>query len=242
MPLLWPLLLLVALTSATGGAWGQSWRLPVPAARVAAPFAYDRAQPFARGARRGVDLRVPPGAPVAAACGGRVTYAGRVPGHGLGVTVRCGALAATELGLRSVSVRRGDEVLPGAPLGAAGARGVVRLGARRRDDRWGWVDPLLLVRGERPRLPLVGRAPRAPRPILGTPPARHFAWRAARDRPVAAPAQATFDATALVIAVGVVLLLVGVPLHLIAWRRRPFGTRGGARRRHRTVGRTAGGP
>jgi len=243
MPLLWLLVPLVFLTPAPSGAWGQSWRLPVPDRGTAAPFAYDRAHPFARGQRRGVDLVVRPGAAVRSACGGRVTHAGAVPRFGRGVTIRCGDLAATELGLASVAVSRGDVVLPGQAIGTAGPRGAVRLGARRSDDRWGWVDPSLLVRGVRrtsPLLPAGRRAPRAPgavarphgRPVRSASPRR-------APQPVGVAAlEGGLDVVALLVALGATLLLVGVPLHLVAGRMRPRG-RTAARRVRATVDRTA---
>ncbi len=69
----------------------QRWRMPVPGATVVGAFSFDRAAPYAGGQRRGVDVRGVPGARVVAACAGVVTYAGRVPGWGRGVSLRCGA-------------------------------------------------------------------------------------------------------------------------------------------------------
>ena len=62
------------------------WREPLPGARVVAPFTFDRVAPYARGARRGIDLRGHPGGPVLAACGGTVVFAGALPGRRGGVT------------------------------------------------------------------------------------------------------------------------------------------------------------
>src|SRR3954447_4246755 len=126
------------------------WRWPVEGA-VVGRFAYARSAPFTAGARRGIDIAAAPGAAVRSACRGRVSFAGAVPGgRGLGVTVRCGALVATHLGLARLVVRRGRRVAAGTRLGAAGPAGTIRLGARRSDDRFGYVDPLALLRGDGP--------------------------------------------------------------------------------------------
>ena len=126
------------------------WRWPVDGI-VVGRFAYDRTASFAAGARRGIDIAAAPGAAARSACRGRVTFAGPVPGRrGLGVTVRCGPLVATHLGLARLGVRRGARVLAGTRLGSVGPAGRVRLGARRAADRFGYVDPLSLLRGDGP--------------------------------------------------------------------------------------------
>jgi murein DD-endopeptidase MepM/ murein hydrolase activator NlpD len=144
----------------------QRWRMPVPRATVVSTFSFDRAAPYAGGQRRGIDLRGVPGARVVAACAGVVTYAGRVPGWGRGVSLRCGGLVATELGLASASVARGARLWPGATVGRLGRGGRLRLGARRAGLRHGFMDPLgLLGRGERSAPPAVApRGGRAGRP------------------------------------------------------------------------------
>jgi hypothetical protein len=155
------LLPVFVIAVAVGWSWSPAaavagWRLPVRGT-VVARFAFDPARPFAAGARRGVDLRAAPGADVLAPCTGRVSFAGRVPGRGGAVSVRCGALVASVLGLRRVGVRAGAVLLRGAPLGsAAGGARPVRLGARRRDDRRGYVDPMRLVGGAERAPPVVG--------------------------------------------------------------------------------------
>src|SRR5215210_329608 len=121
-----------------------AWRLPV-AGEVSGAFTYDERRPFAPHRRRGVDLRAAPDAVVRAACSGEVSHAGRVPLRGLGVTVRCGRLTATHLGLGALGVRAGERVRRGRRLGRVGPAGIVRLGARVTVRRFGWIDPLRLV-------------------------------------------------------------------------------------------------
>src|SRR4051794_23733098 len=101
-------LLALVLPHAAAGASPayERWRWPVESRTLVGRFAYSPREPFATAQRRGIDIAVAPGAAVRSACGGRVTFAGHVPGgRGLGVTVRCGALVATQLGLGRLAVR-----------------------------------------------------------------------------------------------------------------------------------------
>src|SRR3954452_20119074 len=147
MPRLRLLLVLCALSLAGGAAPARAeWTRPVPGAvTVTGRFFYSRARPFAARARRGADLRAAPDAPVRAPCSGRVSFAGGVPGFGLGVSVRCGGLVAAVLRLSAIGARRGAVVLAGERVGTAGAVGAVRLGARRAGDRLGYRDPVALL-------------------------------------------------------------------------------------------------
>jgi hypothetical protein len=182
-------LVLLALLAAAlpGAAWASPqehgrWRRPLARAETVGAFTFDAATPYAPGARRGIDLRASPGDPVLAACGGTVEFAGRMPGRrALGVTLACGRLRATELGLASVAVRRGARVRAGAPLGRLARPGVLRLGARHAGARHGYVDPASLLAGPPPAtappaaLPVPRRVPAplvprraAPPPAAGT--------------------------------------------------------------------------
>jgi hypothetical protein len=137
------------------GAASAAWRAPVTGA-VVGRFAVG-GDPFAAGQRRGIDLAARPGETVRAPCAGRVAFAGALPDRGGAVSIRCGGLTATVLGLGPPAVRRGTSVRAGDRLGAAGRDGVVRLGARRTGARFGYRDPQLLL-----------AAPtRAPPPPLG---------------------------------------------------------------------------
>src|SRR4051812_41248385 len=104
-----------------GGRPGRGGAVAGGRGAVVAGFGFQRAHAYARGWRRGVDLRAPPGAAVLAPCSGRVTFAGAVPGRAVGVSLRCGGFVATVLGLSRAAVRAGGAGLRGARVG--GARG-----------------------------------------------------------------------------------------------------------------------
>src|SRR4051794_9303409 len=209
---------------AAGAPRSGHWRWPVASREVAGRFAYSPRHPFAAAQRRGIDVAAAPGATVRAPCGGRVSFAGPVPGgRGLGVTVRCGALVATHLGLGGLAVRRGARVAAGSRLGAGGPAGRLRLGARVAAERFGYVDPFALLRDERPPAapgaPL-GRAPRRPRvPRLAAP-----LRPAARPRPVALARRGAGVPTGAW--AGLIVLAAGVPLGGLVHRSRRRRGRG----------------
>jgi hypothetical protein len=130
----------------------ERWRRPLPGGAVVAPFTYERAAPYEHGRRRGIDIHARAGSPVLAACTGTVTYAGRVPRFGRGVTIRCGALVATELGLAKALVSRGTRVGRGVPVGLLGGSGTLRLGARLAADLKAYIDPEPLLSDQPPQL------------------------------------------------------------------------------------------
>ncbi len=165
------------------------WLWPVHGA-VVGRFAVT-ADRFAAGQRRGIDIAATPGAAVRAACGGRVLFAGVVPEAGRTVTVACGPLNATYLHLESVAVHRGSRVVPGAPLGAVGPSGRLRLGARVRARNFGYVDPLTLLGADPPGSPPavgprgpLGRVPRIAFPAVARVPAHPVAVRAPAGLPL----------------------------------------------------------
>lgn len=144
---------------------------------MVAPFTYERAAPYMHGRRRGIDISARPGAPVLAVCDGTVSYAGGVPAFGRGVTIRCGRLVATELGLSKPLVARGTRVSRGTPLGLLGPTGTLRLGARLASGRNAYINPEPLLTDQPPQL-----AP--PPPITKPRPIRPRRF----DQPHAAPA------------------------------------------------------
>jgi Peptidase family M23 len=230
------LLLVVAVSVLDGAAppaagARERWRRPLlGGAAIVGPFTFERSAPYERGRRRGIDLAAPPGTRVVAACGGVVGYAGGVPGWGRGVALRCdgGGLVATELGLARVAVARGAHVLAGSVVGRLGARGVLRLGTRRAEDRHGYVDPLPLLAapGEAPPSvapPAPGGAPR--RRAAPPPPPRVLAPRSApAPHRAAAPRNALAQPAVLL---GLVLLAAalggGVTTRRTRRRRRRAG-------------------
>ncbi|MEP6953564.1 MAG: M23 family metallopeptidase [Solirubrobacteraceae bacterium] len=165
MPRLLIALAAVAALALPSGAAAASWAWPLRG-HVIGTFRVSPAAPYAAGQRRGIDVAAPPGTVIRAACTGRVRFAGPVPGRGLAVTVACGTLRATYLRLGGLRVRAGAKVATGHVLGTLGSAGRLRLGARRAGRRFGYVDPLTLLRALRgPHAPplVVVRAPRSPR-------------------------------------------------------------------------------
>lgn len=223
-------LVLLALLSFAPAAWAVSWRRPVPGV-VARPFALS-ADRYAAGQHRGVDLAAGVGTRVRAACAGRVTFAGSVPGGGRTVSVGCGRLVATYQGLGAIAVARGDVVMAGAAIGVVGRSGDRRdprphlhLGAREAASRR-YLDPLTLL-GSSP--PAAAPGPVAPRrrPVAPVPAPRP---RVVRPHPVALPRplarfSPALDApparSPLVVWIGLAAFGLGLPLGgLVTLRRR----------------------
>jgi murein DD-endopeptidase MepM/ murein hydrolase activator NlpD len=197
--------------SVAGGAWERPLDGP-----VLRPFAVgpDR---FAAGQHRGVDLGAPPGTRVLAACGGRVTFAGRVPRGGRTVSVRCGSLVATYQHLGAAAVRRGQIVVPGARIGTVGRarpHSHVHLGAR--DPATGaYIDPLGLFGGAPRVAPPPVAVRRRPLPLGPAPGARRpLAPRSALPtaRPAAVPPRAGANSLPWPVWIGLALFGLGLPL------------------------------
>lgn len=145
---------------------------------------------------RGVDLAGAAGAPVLAAGGGRVTYAGWLVDRGV-VVVTHGELRTTyEPVDPAVSV--GAVVRPGDALGTLAVEGAhcapatcLHWGLRRGDT---YLNPLLLVRRGPARLLPVWTASAVSSPVAdGTRPASHADEAGGDDGPDAAPARAGLD-------------------------------------------------
>jgi hypothetical protein len=241
-------LVLAICLSLAPAALAGSWRLPVEGP-VLRPFALS-ADRFARGQHRGIDLGVPLGAVVRAACAGRVRFAGRVPRGGRTVSVGCGRIVATYQHLGDVTVRRGQPLVAGERVGTVGRSGRPRgprphlhLGAREAAGGR-YLDPLTLF-GLAPRVtpPLpsarwrpvpLGPAPRVAPPLpsarwrpvpLGPAPRaalRQTAPQLAPPAPALSPrgAPAPAPALPLVVWVGLALFGLGLPLGGLVVRRR----------------------
>jgi Peptidase family M23 len=201
------LLLVAAVLALTSTAHARTWRWPA-GGPVVERFALSKANPYAPGQHRGITIATRAGTAVRAPCAGRVSFAGRVGGNGLTVSVRCGAFVASLVRLRKVSVAEGARVRAGARVGDAGR--TVQLGVRRG----GYVDPLLL-------LP-------APRPTSGPPPSMPAVRHASVPSSHAAPGEPP-PARPLAVLTGLALLAIAVPsLALVGKRRRRARPRGAA--------------
>jgi hypothetical protein len=206
----------LALGAAVAASACASWRWPVRG-RVVGAFAHDARTPFRAGPRRGLDLAARPGAPVRAACRGPVLFAGRLPGRGLGVTLACGSLRATLLGLSGLTVRRGRLVPAGAVIGILGPSGRLRLGARRDRERFGYVDPAELLGPDPIRAPpVVPPVGGRPRRLVAPPPGVM-----ASPLPAPAPLRASAPGGPPALAwAGLVLAAAGLPVGALLRRGR----------------------
>lgn len=162
---------LIALLAGPITAEAAQWQWPLERHRLTQRFDFDRADRFRAGAHRAVTLSGDAGATVRAVCSGVVSFAGRLPDGRRGVTLRCGKLAATEIGLLRFEVSGGEAVLIGQQLGSLGANRLLSVGARRWSDRDGYRDPLALLgapAGGWPVAPLAPRGRRTPLPPQAT--------------------------------------------------------------------------
>ena len=107
--------------------------------------------PYAAGQHRGIDIAGPAGAPVVAAAGGVVRFAGSAGYSGLTVGVRTadGRYDTSYLHLSSISVHEGARVAAGRRLGTVGttgrrsaARPHLHFGVRDAGSRHAYHDPL----------------------------------------------------------------------------------------------------
>jgi hypothetical protein len=119
--------------------------------------------PYAGGRHRGIDIAGDVGQPVVAATGGTVRFAGTVGSSGLTVSVRTlDGFDTSYLHLSSASVREGQSVATGDPLGAVGTSGTrsaerphLHFGVREAGTRHAYRDPLSLL----PALGAPGQTP-----------------------------------------------------------------------------------
>jgi hypothetical protein len=162
---------------------GGTWSAPVagPVTRAFDP-ARDR---FESSRHQGADFAARAGAPVRAACSGRVVFAARAGTTGGVVTLRCGPWRVTHLPLRRIAAKAGTAVSRGEQIGTAApttAHAGIHLGVRRAGDRDGYVDPLPFLGRPQSAVPLV-RA----HPLDRRGPARGPHSDASRIRPAGAP-------------------------------------------------------
>lgn len=230
--------LLAVLAPVQDAAARARWLWPVHG-DVVGHFALTRDR-FAGGQRRGIDIAAPPGAAVRAACGGRVSFAGVVPEAGRTVTVACGPLNATYLHLGSVAVHPGTGVVPGAPLGAVGPSARLRLGARVRARRFGYVDPLRLLGADPPGAP-PALGPRAPvEPLSRIPRIALPAVARVPARPAAVHAPAGLPLGGLWLPAGFALLIGGFAVIAVGRLRARDNESGSRPRRASIAGREIG--
>jgi hypothetical protein len=176
------------------GAW--TWPANGPVLR---PFSLGP-DPYAGGQHRGVDIGAAEGEAVRAPVGGRVSFAGMLPGYGHTVTIRVDGLAVTLLHLGDLEVVRGADVKEGQPIAVAGPTGdaeqptpYLHLGVRHADDDHGYVDPLTFLS---PRVAPVELAPPAASPPVVPDPVAAAAAAAGEPPPAGAPAIAPAEPAA----------------------------------------------
>jgi hypothetical protein len=184
------------------GADDGGWRWPVEG-RVLTLYANDNSRPYAGGMHRGIDIAADTGTEVVAARAGTVTHAGVVGSAGLTVAIRTadGRYGTSYLHLSAATVRKGDPVATGAPIGAVGTSGQrsvsephLHFGVRLTEPADHYVNPLSLLPA-RPA-PTVSPPPvpaPAPAPVRAVPepvPGQKLAPAARRDaHPARAPAR-----------------------------------------------------
>jgi hypothetical protein len=193
MPRLAAALVVALAAAALPATAAASWVRPVPGA-LAREFDV-HGSPYARGRHRGADFAAARGAPVRAACAGRVVVARRVATSGGVVTIACGRWRVSHLPLLRIDVREGARIAAGARIGLAAAsreHAGLHLGVRDAGLRFGYVDPLRLLRGPRrppPAGPPAGTRDRLPRPRAPAAPApTPAAALASPAAPLASPA------------------------------------------------------
>lgn len=232
--------LLASFAAMATAAIAREWIRPVDGS-VIRPF-WVGADRYAAGQHRGVDLAAAPGSRVRAACGGRVSFAGGVPGGGRTVSVRCGSLVATYQHLGSVAVERGQVVMAGGRIGRSGEARPgphVHLGARVAatgeyrdpvelfaDGPDGPIAPVPVLRRAPPPRPAPGARPLGPAPAPVRARAPLVLPVAPRAAPAAAPApSAASHRLPLPVWLGLALVALGLPLGggLVAARRRMAG-------------------
>jgi murein DD-endopeptidase MepM/ murein hydrolase activator NlpD len=166
------LLLIAAVLLLPSTAHARTWRWPVRGP-IVERFEL-KADRFAKGQHRGIEIQTRAGTPVRAACAGAIRFAGTIPRQGRSVSMSCGPFIATYLHLSSMAVRPGQPLAAGERIGTVGA-GPLHFGVREAADSHGYVDPLSLLPSDPlgPAPPPLAVAPRErARPIRPSMPAR----------------------------------------------------------------------
>jgi Peptidase family M23 len=135
--------------------------------------------PYAAGQHRGIDIAGAVGAPVVAAAGGEVRFAGTAGSSGLTVSVRTSEGYDTSyLHLSSLAVRTGERVSAGGRIGAVGTSGTrsaeaphLHFGVREAGERHAYLDPLAFLPPPAPGAPDGPSPAPAPAPVPVAPPA-----------------------------------------------------------------------
>jgi hypothetical protein len=146
--LLIPALSLVVLALSAPPASAE-WVWPIRG-EVITPYR-NGTDPYASGQHRGIDIAGEVGAPVVAATGGEVRFAGTAGSSGLTVSIRTadGRYDISYLHLGSTAVREGDPVGAGQRIGTVGTSGTrsttaphLHFGVRDAGTRHAYHDPL----------------------------------------------------------------------------------------------------
>jgi Peptidase family M23 len=134
--------------------------------------------PYATGQHRGIDIAASIGAPVVAAAGGEVRFAGSAGTSGLTISIRSGdGYDTSYLHLSSLAVRAGTQVSAGDRIGTVGVTGTrsataphLHFGVRDAGTRHAYHDPLAFLPPPpaAPKLDPPGPAP-APEPARPAP-------------------------------------------------------------------------
>jgi hypothetical protein len=183
-----PLIASLALTAffAVAAPARAGWVWPVTG-DVITPYR-NGTDPYATGQHRGIDIAAPVGAPVVAAAGGAVRFAGTAGSSGLTIGIRTtDGYDTSYLHLSSLAVRAGAQVSAGERIGAVGTTGLpsataphLHFGVRDAGTRHDYHDPLAFL----PPPPPPARAPDPPpEPVTAPQPAPPAAAPVIHPRP-----------------------------------------------------------
>jgi hypothetical protein len=167
------LFVLAATALAVAAPASAAWMWPV-SGEVITPYR-NGTDPYATGQHRGIDIAASVGAPVVAAAGGEVRFAGTAGSSGLTISIRTSdGYDTSYLHLSSAAVRAGARVSAGERIGAVGTSGTrsataphLHFGVRDAGTQHAYHDPLAFLPpppgGPSPNPPPAAPAP-APQP------------------------------------------------------------------------------